>query len=37
MAYLRVDAPPQQIARTMGAVFGAVPWSVRRSLLLLPD
>lgn len=36
MAYLRVDAPPQQIARTMAAVFGSVPWSVRRSLLLLP-
>jgi lycopene beta-cyclase len=37
MAYLRIDTPPHQVARTMGALFTDVPWSLRRSLLLVPD
>jgi lycopene beta-cyclase len=34
MAYLRIDSPPTEVARTMAAVFAAVPWAVRRKLLI---
>jgi lycopene beta-cyclase len=34
MPYLRIDAAPTDVARTMAAVFAAVPWAVRRKLLI---
>jgi lycopene beta-cyclase len=34
MSYLRIDSPPTEVARTMAAVFAAVPWVVRRKLLI---
>jgi lycopene beta-cyclase len=34
--YLRVDATPQQVSRTMTAVFRRLPWSMRRRLVVPP-
>ena len=33
-AYLRIDAPPRDVARAMARVFSALPWSARKRLVV---
>ena len=33
-AYLRIDAPPQEVAGAMSALFRSSPWSLRRRLMV---